>query len=77
MPWRCCKEVYQLATPQEPIRQPDSTLLVDYARQTGSVKRLVEILGAQEIWVALSPEKREELRRLVSSDKSNAEPNPT
>jgi hypothetical protein len=71
------KEVMHMATGQEPIRQPDFTLLVDYARQTGSVKRLVEVLGAQEIWGALSPEKREELRRLVASDKSNEAPNPT
>jgi len=66
-----------MATGQEPIRQPDFTLLVDYARQTGSVKRLVEVLGAQEIWGALSPEKREELRCLVASDRSNEAPNST
>jgi hypothetical protein len=42
------KEVSQMATGQEGTRQEDFTLFVDFARQTGNVKRLIETVGVKD-----------------------------
>ncbi len=75
-----------MATGQDPIRQPDFTLLVDYARQTGSVRRLMEALGPkealealgpEEFWGGLSPQQQEELLRVARRDNSSESSNPS
>ncbi len=63
--WR---EISQMVTQQQGPSPLDFRPLVEYLKETGNLKRLLEDVGLEQMWAALSPEEREHLRRLPEQE---------
>jgi len=64
------QEILHMAAENEQKVALDYGRLVEYMKETNDVKRFLEALGTERLWAGLSPEQREELRRLALQDNS-------
>jgi hypothetical protein len=68
------QEISRMAGKKGRDRTPTLKLLAEYLRDGGRVadfKSFLEAYGIKQLWADLSPEQREELRRLVRQDESS------